>query len=326
MEQEKSEMIQSKKSEKRYFKEQRKRNRKLRGKSDRQLLIMSLPAMLKLLIFAYLPMVGIVMAFQDYSPVLGFFKSEFVGFKNFEFFFKSDDAVRVTRNTILMNLLFIVGGLVVSLTIALIMNEMRNKYVLKTVQTMMFVPYFISWSLVGIILTAFLESRGILTNAILQLTGQKLDFYTNYRYWTVILVVMNIWKGAGVSGIIYYANMLSIDKEYYEAAALDGANRLQCAWHITLPEMKTMITVLTVMSLGGIIRGDFGLFYFGTRNQSMLYPITDVIDTYVFRALSTQGDFAMASAVGLFQSVVGMILILSTNAVVRKVNRKAALY
>ena len=326
MEQEKSEIIQSKKSEKRYFKEQRKRNRKLRGKSDRQLLIMSLPAMLKLLIFAYLPMVGIVMAFQDYSPVLGFFKSEFVGFKNFEFFFKSDDAVRVTRNTILMNLLFIVGGLVVSLTIALIMNEMRNKYVLKTVQTMMFVPYFISWSLVGIILTAFLESRGILTNAILQLTGQKLDFYTNYRYWTVILVVMNIWKGAGVSGIIYYANMLSIDKEYYEAAALDGANRLQCAWHITLPEMKTMITVLTVMSLGGIIRGDFGLFYFGTRNQSMLYPITDVIDTYVFRALSTQGDFAMGSAVGLFQSVVGMILILSTNAVVRKVNRKAALY
>lgn len=304
----------------------KKKRSRLRAVSDRQLLVMCVPAMLKLLIFSYLPMIGIVMAFQNYMPRKGIFGSEFIGFKNFEFFFKSSDAFRITYNTIVMNLVFIVTGLVVSLLLALVMNEIRNKFVLKASQTLMFLPYFISWTLGGIILTTFLDIDGVLTTTIQHFTGETINFYASPQYWRIILPVMNIWKSAGVNGIIYYANIISIDKSLYEAAAIDGANRRQCAFHITLPQLKTLIIVLTVMGLGNIIRADFGIFYFGTRNSSMLYPVTDVIDTFVFRALNQQGDFSMGAAVGLFQSLVGCVLILTTNAVVRKINRKAALF
>ena len=305
---------------------QKRRRSRLRSRSDRQLFTMCLPAMAKLLVFSYIPMVGILMAFENYMPRKGIFGSEFIGLKNFEFFFKSSDAFRITRNTIVMNLIFIASGLVVALALALLMNEVRSKLVLKSAQTLMFLPYFISWTLGGIILTTFLDMDGIVTQAVYHMTGEEINFYASPGYWWVILPIMNIWKGAGVSGIIYYANILSIDKSLYEAASIDGANRLQCAFHITLPQLKTMIIVMTVMNLGNVIRSDFGIFYFGTRNSSILYPVTDVIVTYVFRALNQSGDFSMGAAVGLFQSVVGCILIVVTNAVVRKVNRRAALF
>ena len=295
-------------------------------KSNLELLAMCLPALLKLLVFAYIPMVGIVMAFQDYSPQKGFFGSEWVGFKNFEFFFKSNDWVRIIYNTVVMNLLFIFVGLVVSIVLALIMYEIHSRLFLKLSQTFFFFPYFVSWPLVGLILLAFLNSDGIITNLVEQVTGESISFYMESEYWHTILLIVNVWKGAGVNAIIYYANMMSIDKSYYEAAQLDGANRLQCAWYITLPEIKTMAIVLTVMAIGNIIRADFGMFYFVPRNSSMLYEATDVIDTYVFRAINQLGDFSMGSAVGLFQSVVGFVLILITNAVVRKVNKDAALF
>ncbi len=295
-------------------------------KSNLQMLAMCVPAMLKLLVFAYIPMIGIVMAFQDYSPSKGFFGSEWVGFKNFEFFFKSSDWVRIIYNTVVMNLLFIFVGLVVSIVLALIMYEIHNKWFLKISQTMFFFPYFVSWPLVGLILLTFLNSDGIITNLIEKVTGNSISFYMESEYWHLILLIVNVWKGAGVNAIIYYANMMSIDKGLYEAAELDGANRLQCAWYITLPEIKTMAIVLTVMAIGNIIRADFGMFYFVPRNSSMLYEATDVIDTYVFRAINQLGDFSMGSAVGLFQSVVGFIMILVTNTVVRKVNKDAALF
>lgn len=295
-------------------------------KSNLQMLAMCLPAMLKLLVFAYVPMVGIVMAFQDYSPSKGFFGSEWVGFRNFEFFFKSNDWLRLIENTVVMNLLFIFVGLVVSIVLALIMYELHSRVFLKLSQTFFFFPYFVSWPLVGLILLTFLNSDGIITNLIEMVTGKSISFYMESQYWRLILLIVNVWKGAGVNAIIYYANMMSIDKEFYEAAELDGANRLQCAWYITLPEIKTMAIVLTVMAIGNIIRADFGMFYYVPRNSSMLYPATDVIDTYVFRAINQLGDFSMGSAVGLFQSVVGFIMILVTNLIVRKVNREAALF
>lgn len=295
-------------------------------KSNLQLLTMCLPAMLKLLVFAYIPMVGIVMAFQEYNPRDGFFGSQWVGFKNFEFFFKSNDWVRIIYNTVVMNLLFIFVGLIISIILALIMYEIHSRIFLKISQTFFFFPYFVSWPLVGLILLAFLNSDGIITGLVERITGNSISFYMESEYWHLILLIVNVWKGAGVNAIIYYANMMSIDKTYYEAAQLDGANRLQCAWYITLPEIKTMAIVLTVMAIGNIIRADFGMFYFVPRNSSMLYPATDVIDTYVFRAINQLGDFSMGSAVGLFQSVVGFILILITNAVVRKVNKEAALF
>lgn len=299
---------------------------RLHGSSDRQLFSMCIPAMIKLFIFAYIPMLGVVMAFQDYRPRKGIFGSEFVGFENFEFFFKSTDAARTTFNTIVMNFVFIFSGLVVSLILALIMNEMRNRVFLKSMQTLMFLPYFISWTLAGIILTTFLDMDGVITQVVYSLTGEEINFYAEPKYWRLILPLMQIWKGAGVNAIIYYANAISIDKEYYEAATMDGASRLQCAWHITLPQLKTLIIVLTVMGLGNIFRGDFGLFYFGTRNSSLLYPTTDVIDTFVYRALSQNANYSMAAAVGLFQSLVGCVLITATNLVVRKINRRAALF
>lgn len=295
-------------------------------KSNLQMLAMCLPAMLKLLVFAYVPMVGIVMAFQDYSPSKGFFGSEWVGFRNFAFFFKSNDWLRLIENTVVMNLLFIFVGLVVSIVLALIMYELHSRVFLKLSQTFFFFPYFVSWPLVGLILLTFLNSDGIITNLIEMVTGKSISFYMESQYWRLILLIVNVWKGAGVNAIIYYANMMSIDKEFYEAAELDGANRLQCAWYITLPEIKTMAIVLTVMAIGNIIRADFGMFYYVPRNSSMLYPATDVIDTYVFRTINQLGDFSMGSAVGLFQSVVGFIMILVTNLIVRKVNREAALF
>lgn len=306
---------------------EKKKGRRLRDrKSNLQMLAMCVPAMLKLLIFAYIPMVGIVMAFQDYSPSKGFFGSDWVGFENFEFFFKSNDWVRIIYNTVVMNLLFIFVGLVISIVLALVMYEIHSRLFLKISQTMFFFPYFISWPLVGLILLTFLNSDGIITNLIEKLTGNSISFYMESEYWHLILLIVNVWKGAGVNAIIYYANMMSIDKSLYEAAELDGANRLQKAWYITLPEIKTMAIVLTVMAIGNIIRADFGMFYFVPRNSSMLYEATDVIDTYVFRAINQLGDFSMGSAVGLFQSVVGFIMILVTNTVVRKVNKDAALF
>lgn len=306
---------------------EKKKGRRLRDrKSNLQMLAMCVPAMLKLLIFAYIPMVGIVMAFQDYSPSKGFFGSDWVGFENFEFFFKSNDWVRIIYNTVVMNLLFIFVGLVISIVLALVMYEIHSRLFLKISQTMFFFPYFISWPLVGLILLTFLNSDGIITNLIEKLTGNSISFYMESEYWHLILLIVNVWKGAGVNAIIYYANMMSIDKSLYEAAELDGANRLQKAWYITLPEIKTMAIVLTVMAIGNIIRADFGMFYFVPRNSPMLYPATDVIDTYVFRAINQLGDFSMGSAVGLFQSVVGFVMILITNTVVRKVNKDAALF
>lgn len=305
--------------------DQKKRKRSNR-KGDMQLLAMCVPAMLKLFVFAYIPLLGIIMAFQNYNPVQGFLGSEFVGFENFKFFFKSNDWVRITYNTVIMNLLFIAVGLVVSILLALLMYEIQNRVFLKAAQTMFFFPYFISWTLTGLILLAFLNSNGIVTNLVEMITGNSINFYMEPKYWHFILLVVNIWKGAGVNAIIYYANMMSIDREYYEAAELDGASRLQCAWHITLPEIKVMAIVLTVMAVGNIIRADFGMFYYVPRNSPMLYSATDVIDTYVFRAINQLGDFSMGSAVGLYQSVVGFVLILVTNMIVKKVNKNAALF
>ena len=298
----------------------------LNKKSDRQLFTMCIPAIIKLFIFSYLPMVGIIMAFQNFMPRKGIWGSEFVGLDNFKFFFKSNDWVRITSNTIIMNLIFIATGLVFSILIALLMYEITSKAYLKVMQTMMFFPYFISWTLVGLILLMFLNSNGIITVAFKSITGESINFYSNPDCWKLILTIVNIWKGAGISAIIYYANMMSIDKEYYEAAKIDGANKFQEAWYITLPQIKTMVIVLTVMAMGNIIRADFGIFYFVPRNSAMLYSATDVIDTYVYRAVSQLGDFSMASAVGLFQSVIGFFLIIITNTIVRKVNKNAALF
>lgn len=302
-----------------------KKKKSLYAKSDRQLLLMSLPALIKIFIFSYLPMVGIVIAFQDYKPKTGFF-SEFIGFRNFEYLIASPNFYQILANTLFLNILFIFTGLIVALALALLLFEISNKLFMKFAQTAMFFPYFISWTVAALILVSLLDSQGLITSLIEKVTGETIQFYMESKYWPLILTLSNIWKGAGVSAIVYYATLMNADKSIYEAAEIDGANRFQKMMHISLPYLKTMVMVMTIMSFGNILHVDFNMIYFLTKNSGPLYPTTDVIDTYVFRALRQEGDFAITAAIGLMQSVVGLVFSVIVNKISKKIEPQSALF
>lgn len=296
-------------------------------KEDRELLLMTLPAVIKIFIFSYIPIFGIIIAFEDYIPAQGVFGSPLVGFKNFEFFFKSNSALTILRNTIGINVLNIVLATVANVLFALLLYEIASHVLLKIYQTVMFIPYFFSWVLVGLMMTALLgPTSGFLTNLIAHISGNHIDFYSQPWYWVIILPLVHVWKGVGFGSLIYYSVLMSIDKELFEAARIDGATKMQTIWNISLPFLMPMISVMTILAVGSIIRADFGLFYFVPQNVPSLYPVTDVIDTYVFRALAQNGDFTMSSAVGVFQSVVGFVLVIVTNKVAKKYNEDYALF
>lgn len=302
-----------------------KKKKNLYAKSDRQLLLMSMPALIKIFIFSYLPMAGIVIAFQDYKPKTGFF-SKFVGFKNFEYLVSSSNFYQILRNTLFLNIVFIFTGLIVSLGLALLLYEITSKWFMKFAQTAMFFPYFISWTVAAMILLSLLDSQGLITSFIENITGETIQFYMESKYWPLILMLSNIWKGAGVSAIVYYATLMNADKSIYEAAEIDGANRLQKMLYISLPHLKTMVMVMTIMSFGNILHVDFNMIYFLTKNSGPLYPTTDVIDTYVYRALRQEGDFAITAAIGLMQSVVGLVFSIIVNKISKKIEPKSALF
>ncbi|MFD2329875.1 ABC transporter permease [Cohnella sp. GCM10020058] len=292
-----------------------------------QLILMSLPAIIKIFIFSYLPMIGIVMAFKDYVPVKGIAGSAWNGFDNFRFFFQSADAWRILRNTLGLNAMLIVVELIAGVFFALLLYEVTAKKMLKVYQSVMFFPYFFSWVLVGLMLTTLLNpSTGMLTTLIRELTGYEVAFYSKAWYWIIILPLVAIWKGTGFGSLIYYSALMSIDKELFEAAEIDGASRTQSIRHISIPFLLPVMMMLTILAIGQIMRADFGLFYFVPRNVSALYPVTDVLDTYVFRALTVNGDFAMSAAVGVFQSLVGLVLILGTNRMAKLFNREYGLF
>ncbi|WP_018759023.1 ABC transporter permease [Paenibacillus terrigena] len=295
-------------------------------KRNRELFIMSLPAIVYKLLLSYLPMLGLVIAFKQYRYDLGVFGSEWVGFKNFKFFFNSDTALIVTRNTILYNLAFIVLTILIALTLAILLNELSRKWI-KVHQTVLFLPYFLSWVVVGYVVLAFLDHKNGFLNVILGLFGQDaIKWYEQAKYWPVIIVITQLWKSVGFSTLIYYAGMLSIDSSYYEAAKIDGANRWQMIRKITIPTLMPLIVILFIIDVGKIFRADFGLFYFIPNDSSFLYSTTDVIDTYVYRSLRVVGDIGMSTAIGLYQSVVGFILVLLANWVVKKINSDNALW
>ncbi|MGG1515411.1 ABC transporter permease subunit [Paenibacillus oryzisoli] len=295
--------------------------------SNWQLIVMSLPAIVKIFIFAYLPMAGIVMAFKDYVPAKGILGSSWNGLDNFKFFFQSADAWKILRNTIGLNGLLIVVELLAGVFFALLLYEVASKRALKVYQSVMFFPYFFSWVLVGLMLTTILNpSTGLLTSIIHKVTGHEIGFYSEPWYWLIILPLVAVWKGTGFSSLIYYSALMSIDKELFEAAEIDGATKVQATRHISIPFLAPMMVMLTILAIGHIMRADFGLFYFVPRNVSALFPVTDVLDTYVFRALTVNGDFAMSSAVGVFQSVVGFVLILGTNRLSKMFNKEYGLF
>ena len=291
------------------------------------LTLMALPAAVFLFLFSYVPIGGLIIAFKDYRFDKGMFGSEWVGFKNFQFFFESNDAWRVLRNTIGLNALFIAITLVISVALALMMNEVRSRITIKVVQTIMFFPYFMSWVVVGYLLYAYLHHDYGILNQILEFFGmESIAWYARSQYWPFILTFMYAWKMAGYYAVVYYAGLMGIDDTYYEAAALDGASRWQMVWKITLPLLRSVIIVMVILQIGRIMYADFGLFFNLTRDQGALYATTDVLDTYIYRALRVTGNIGISSAVGCFQAVVGFILITGTNLVVRKIDKESALF
>ena len=300
---------------------------KKRLRANGQMLLMCALPLLKIFVFSYLPMIGIVLAFKNYQPRLGIFGSPWVGLKNFEFFFTSKDAFRVLRNTVGMSVLNLAVCTFANVSVALMLYEVSRKRLLKLYQTVLFIPYFFSWVVVGLMLTVFLNQRdGLLTAFVYQLTGQRVDFYAAPRAWIAFLPAISVWKGVGFNSLIYYSVLMSIDTELFEAAQIDGATRFQQIRCISLPFLRPMLCVMLILGAGGIIRSDFGLFYFATRNSSQLYPVTDTIDTYVVRALMQNSNFTMSAAVGLFQNVVGVILVMLTNFLSKCYNRDYALF
>lgn len=303
-----------------------------RLKVNKELLFLSIPGAIWFLIFAYLPMFGIIIAFKRFRLseggfIMSLLKSEWVGFENFKFLFSSSDAWVIVRNTVSYNVVFIILGIVLPVGVALILNEIRNKKMTKIYQSSMFLPYFLSWVVVSYCLYAFLNPDKGYVNGILSSLGmEKISWYSEKVWWPFIIVFMSQWKGIGYNTVVYLASICSIDKTYFEAARIDGATKKQQIKFITIPLLKPVIIILFILSVGRIFSADFGLFFQLPKDSGALYPVTNVIDTYVYRALMTFGDIGMSSAAALFQSTVGFVLIMLTNFIVSKVDNDSALF
>jgi putative aldouronate transport system permease protein len=290
--------------------------------------LLLLPAVLYTFIFGYATLPYIIIAFEKYNFQTGLL-SPWVGLQNFKFFFSTDKWWIVTRNTIRLNFLFIIAGTAFALILSVLINEMRNRRYAKTVQTIYLFPSFVSWVTVSFMVYALFATQfGMINNVLssLGLATSNKNWYAEPGAWIWILVVMNLWKGMGYNTVIYLAAITGIDGELFEAAMIDGANRFQRIRYITVPLLLPMMAILTLMSVGRIFYGDFGMIYAIIGDASLLYPTTDVIDTYVFRALRRTGDPSIAMAVGLYQSVIGFILVFGVNAITRKFFPEGALF
>ncbi|MCI8487140.1 ABC transporter permease [Pumilibacter intestinalis] len=293
---------------------------------NRWIYLLLLPSLIFMLVFAYLPMIGIVIAFEDYDPMLGFFKSAWIGMENFKFFFSSSSWLLVTLNTLYLNALFIITGTVGSLIIAVVMSEIKNKWFTRVAQTFMTLPNFVSWATIALFSVAFFSVDGILNKAVTGMGGSSIPFYSSPDMWPLAFVLIRLWKGAGWGAIVYMAAILGIDKEIYEAARIDGASRLRCIFKITLPLIKNIVILMFIMSIGNIFKGDFGMIYPFIGDNALLYPTTDVIDTYVYRALRTFTNYGRTAAIGLYQSVMGFALVLFANWLARRHSPEAAVF
>ncbi len=295
-------------------------------KKNLPLLILTLPSVLYLFVFCYIPLYGLVLPFKNYDYSLGFLKSPWAGFDNFKFLLNNESVALATRNTILYNIAFIILGLIMSVAIALMLYEMRAVFV-KCYQTILFLPYFISWVVAAYAAKVFLDiDYGLINKILLSMGKEAIAWYNKPECWPVILIIAEIWKGMGYNAIIYYASLMGTDKSLFEAAKIDGAGKLKQIWYISLPSIKPMIIIMTILKIGKIFYGDFGLFYNFTLNSSLLYSTTDIIDTYVYRSLITLGDVGMSSAAGFYQAVLGFILVITTNFIVNKIDSDNALF
>ncbi len=296
-------------------------------KKNKALFLMLSPAIIFFITFQYYPMSGIVLAFKKYHFNKGIWGSPWVGFENFDFFFRSGNAFNITKNTVVYNLIFIVTGLILQILVALIIYELSSKFIKKYVQGAMLIPYFISWVVVGTFVYNLLNYEyGVVNNVLSAFGMDPLNFYNSADAWPGILVFANNWKSIGYSSLIYLAALLGIDKTLYEAAKIDGATFSQRVRHITLPLLTPTIVTLLLLSIGQIFRGNFEMFYNLVGTNGVLYNATDVIDTYVFRALLQGSDMGMTTAIGLYQSVLCFVIIMSVNAIIKRVNKEYSLF
>lgn len=297
-------------------------------KDDRALYVMALPTVIFLIIFAYMPMIGLVMAFQDYNVNLGMFGSKFVGFANFKYLFTTTDAWIITRNTVCYNVVFMVVNNCLAMAMAMLLSELTARRYAKVLQTIYMLPYFLSWTVVAIVLSAFLDRDKGLVNQIIKAMGGtgKTNWYQQKTLWPLLLVGINAWKGVGYGTVLYLAVISGISHDFYEAAVLDGATKLQQAWYITLPQLRMVLCISIILAMGSIFRADFGLFYSVTQDSGRIYAVTDVIDTYIYRGLTKLANVGMSTAAGMYQSVVGLIMVLIANKVVTKIDPDSAMF
>ena len=305
--------------------------KKLTG-DDIQLTFLALPTFVWYVIFSYLPMFGLIIAFKDFKIAgKGFLsslvKSDWIGFKNFEFLFATKDAYIIIRNTLVYNIIFIILGIVIPVTLAIMLNQLNNKRLAKFYQTSMFLPHFLSWVVVSYFVFSFLSSDKGLVNQILASRGKEpVQWYMEKKYWPFILIFMNSWKTMGYNMIVYLAAITGMDESYYEAALMDGASKWQQIKYITLPLLKPIVVIMFILAVGRIFNADFGLFYQVPKNSGALFEVTNVLDTYVYRALSGTGSIGMSSAAAFFQSVVGCLMVVASNMIIRKVDKESALF
>lgn len=290
------------------------------------LVIMLIPVLVYFIIFHYIPLFGLYLAFIDFDAAKGILGSPFVGLENFRFFFESGEWVKIVRNTLGLNILFLVSGLFAQVALAVMMSEVKNKWFKKITQSIIILPHFISWAVVALFASAILASDGYINQILTFFHLQPIEFYTDPTVWPATLAIMKIWQGAGFGSIIYLATITGFDQEIYEAAKVDGASRWQMITRITIPMLKNTMIMLTIMNIGKIFYGDFGMIYAIVGNNSVLYPTTDVIDTYVYRSLMQLGDMGMSAAIGLCQSVLGFLFVVGSNKLAQKFAPESAMF
>ncbi|MDI9499200.1 MAG: ABC transporter permease subunit [Bacillota bacterium] len=293
----------------------------------RALLFMLLPGVIVFILFNYLPMFGIVIAFKKIDYSLGILHSPFVGLENFRFLFATTDAFRITRNTLLYNAVFIICDVFFAVFVAVAMRELWQPRISKIYQTIIILPYFLSMVVVAYLVYGFLHPQLGFFNQVLRRIGQKeINWYSEPKYWPVILPLVHWWKQLGYKSVVYLAAIAGIDQDLYEAAVIDGSGKWAQIRYITIPLLIPTMVIMFLLALGNIFRADFGLFYQVTMNSTMLYEVTDVIDTYVYRALTSMNNIGMSSAASVFQSFVGAITVITANLVVRRIDSSQALF
>ena len=289
------------------------------------LYFMLLPGVIWVILFQYLPKFGIILAFKDFRVNKGIFGSEWNGWENFKILFDTPEAWLVTRNTLLYNIVFILLNLVLAVSIAIMFNEVKSKFWAKTYQTVFLMPHFLSYVIVAYLVFGFLSAEnGIVNKSVLPMLGIKpISWYSEPKYWPYILVFVKMWKSIGYNSIVYLAAIAGINKEYYEAGEVDGANKWQQIVHITLPGIRNMIAIMTVMAFGGVMNSDFGLHYNIPMDSGLIKETTEVLGTYIYH---TKDDVAFSTAAGLYVSVVGLVMLLCVNWVARKIDPESYLF